>query len=177
MQKLFGKALNLTYQMYGIDYSADNMERGDCGSIEFILETISNGDVAAFFISSYVEARLGMSEGEEIGMAAALLCGSDRRLVARRLFAKALALSEKDDVDAEAAAQEGKKRENAVIHFRNKKAIEALREELLFGAEKVAIFYGAAHLPDLARRLESEFGFKPTGEVQWVPAWNMTKEE
>ena len=176
IQRLFGAALNLTYQMHGIDYSAENMKRGDCGSIEFILELVSNGDVGEFFVNSYLEGRLALSEGTEIGMASALLCGSDRRLVARRIFAKELASSEKTDVDSETSSQDGKKRENAVIHFRNKRAIAALQEQLDNGAERVAIFYGAAHLPDLAERLKNEFGFEPTGEIQWIPAWNTSKD-
>ena len=36
--------------------------------------------------------------------------------------------------------------------------------------ERIAIFYGAAHMPDFERRLVDRFGYQPVGEPQWLPA-------
>jgi hypothetical protein len=47
-----------------------------------------------------------------------------------------------------------------------------LDEQLHAGKEKLAIFYGAAHLPDMETRLLAR-GFRRT-ELEWVTAWDVT---
>jgi hypothetical protein len=42
------------------------------------------------------------------------------------------------------------------------------------GKEKVAIFYGAGHLPDMAQRLEQEFQMS-SGRTTWLDAWDLTR--
>ena len=60
---------------------------------------------------------------------------------------------------------------NAVLVVdRNKVALKVLKKELAKGSKKVAIFYGAAHMPDFANRLKQDFGLKP-GKVRWLNAW------
>ena len=48
-----------------------------------------------------------------------------------------------------------------------------LRKELAKGNKKIGIFYGAAHMPDMSRRLQADFGLRPTTE-EWVKAWDMS---
>ena len=169
-QQVSAKALNLTYQMNGIDYGAPNLRRGDCGTLELIAQTIANGDVVNFFISSYVSSALDMEAGVGEGIALALVCSSNKRLAARRLFARELEASEKEDL-----AKEELGRENAIIHFRNRKAIDVARRELDAGRERVGIFFGAGHMPHLAKLLETEFGLTSSGDVDWISAWDLTK--
>ena len=37
---------------------------------------------------------------------------------------------------------------------------------------KIAIFYGAGHMPDIEKRLIADFGMKHDGE-RWLEAWNL----
>ena len=45
------------------------------------------------------------------------------------------------------------------------------------GRERVALFFGAAHLPDLGEHLEKDFGLKLQPETRWFKAWNLEKIE
>ena len=40
--------------------------------------------------------------------------------------------------------------------------------------DSIVVFYGAAHMPDMARRLNKDLGFKESGH-QWLSAWRMPK--
>jgi len=61
---------------------------------------------------------------------------------------------------------------NAYIFKRNAKALKVLQSELAGGRRKVAIFYGAAHMPDLARHLEKDFHFQRRSQ-DWLTAWKL----
>jgi hypothetical protein len=62
-----------------------------------------------------------------------------------------------------------------IVGERNKAAMTALKEQLSAGKQKLAIFYGAAHLPDMEVRLR-ELGFHKRGQ-RWLVAWDMVKKE
>ncbi|RFC48648.1 MAG: hypothetical protein DVB23_000516 [Verrucomicrobia bacterium] len=58
-----------------------------------------------------------------------------------------------------------------IITERNKIVMESVKEQVAKGHRKIAVFYGAGHMPDLQTRLETE-GFKPAGNT-WMTAWNI----
>jgi len=68
-------------------------------------------------------------------------------------------------------AVEGKKGSTLVAE-RNRKALQVLRREIDAGKKKLAIFYGAAHMPDMSKRLMSEFDLVPASTV-WLDAWKL----
>jgi len=47
-----------------------------------------------------------------------------------------------------------------------------LSEQIAAGKERIAIFYGAAHMEDFDRRLREDLSLEP-GEVEWVEAWDL----
>jgi hypothetical protein len=57
-----------------------------------------------------------------------------------------------------------------LVEDRNKAAIRVLRQQLAMGKKKIAIFYGAAHMPDLDRQLKQDFGMVRTNS-DWLTAW------
>lgn len=59
-----------------------------------------------------------------------------------------------------------------LIDDRNAAAMKVLHQELAAGKTHIAIFYGAAHMPDFEQRLANEFGLKPTKQV-WLDAWDL----
>jgi hypothetical protein len=61
---------------------------------------------------------------------------------------------------------------SVILTERNKAAIAVLENMLDDEKKDIAIFYGAAHMPDLAKRLES-MGFKPVA-TEWRMAWDLT---
>ena len=63
-------------------------------------------------------------------------------------------------------------RRSVLLGARNEAAMASLRTSLDGGAHRVAIFYGAAHLPDLEARLAAQ-GFQRSGEPAWLDAWRI----
>lgn len=61
---------------------------------------------------------------------------------------------------------------SVIIGERNKAALEALRQAIDGGNNKIAILYGGGHMPDLGRRLREEFDLVPS-QVQWITAWSI----
>lgn len=65
---------------------------------------------------------------------------------------------------------------SVIIEDRDRRALEVLKTEIAAGKRRLAIFYGAAHMPDLERRLEAELDFQLTG-VSWLTAWSLAPDE
>lgn len=59
-----------------------------------------------------------------------------------------------------------------LVGDRNKKACAVLTDEITDGKRKLAIFYGAAHMPDFDRRLREEFGLRRQSQ-EWLTAWDL----
>ena len=66
--------------------------------------------------------------------------------------------------------------EEVIVGERNRRVMDDLERELEQRAtadhvgQRIAIFYGAAHMPDFERRLADRFGYLPKGEPRWLPA-------
>ncbi|MCH2182514.1 MAG: TraB/GumN family protein [Mariniblastus sp.] len=60
-----------------------------------------------------------------------------------------------------------------LIVDRNQAAVQVLQKTIKEGHKKIAIFYGAAHLPDFDQRLTGQLNLKKT-ESTWVTAWDLT---
>lgn len=63
-----------------------------------------------------------------------------------------------------------------LVSDRNEAAIKVLQKELAKGTKKIAIFYGAAHMPDFERRLRDDFGLSPQSP-QWLDAWDLRTQK
>ncbi|HTW94396.1 MAG TPA: hypothetical protein VMD30_06375, partial [Tepidisphaeraceae bacterium] len=61
---------------------------------------------------------------------------------------------------------------SVIVTERNKQAIRVLQQEMADGKKNLAIFYGAAHMPDMSQRL-ADLGFHPVS-TQWRMAWDLT---
>jgi hypothetical protein len=61
---------------------------------------------------------------------------------------------------------------NILVADRNKAALKVLQKEIAKGKKKIAIFYGAAHMPDFEKRLAEDFDLKKD-KVEWVTAWDL----
>lgn len=61
-----------------------------------------------------------------------------------------------------------------LITDRNAAAMKVLQRQIVSGKKKIAIFYGAAHMPDFEKRMANDLGLKPAKHV-WIDAWDLTK--
>jgi hypothetical protein len=59
-----------------------------------------------------------------------------------------------------------------LVADRNKKACQVLTQQITDGKKKLAIFYGAAHMPDFDKRLREEFGLARQSQ-DWLTAWDL----
>jgi hypothetical protein len=61
-----------------------------------------------------------------------------------------------------------------IVEDRNQAALKVLQKQLAAGKKKIAIFYGAAHMPDFEKRLADDFDLKRQ-DVTWITAWDLTR--
>lgn len=171
MQVGMKSLLELEYQLDGIDYSSKNMVHADMSPEEFAATMKRrNESFAGMFFRM-----LGRSMAEQ----AEDPFGSGDLQIMAALFAKDRAPRLKLAMARQFANLEGEMSlfdgpgGSTIITERNKKAFEVLSRELERGRKRVAVFYGAGHLPDMQRRLEQEFQLQRTG-TEWVSAWALT---
>ncbi len=62
-----------------------------------------------------------------------------------------------------------------LIDARNIAALEVLSSQLKNGGDHIAIYYGAAHMPDFEQRLMKDFGAERK-ETYWLVAWDLTRD-
>ncbi len=62
-----------------------------------------------------------------------------------------------------------------IIEMRNAEALRIFDKEYRQGSQKLAIFYGSAHLPDMEQQLRKRYGMRRVS-VRWLPAWDLTKD-
>jgi len=175
-QSAMGNALALEHQLDYIDYHAKNLVHADLSPAEFARRVADRGDLVQMFYRMMV---LGIQKSNdpdaqrnEMRMQGRLLGSllvSDPALSLKRVLADEM-MSQLDEagwiIGGEASA---------IITDRNEAALQVLRREIAGGKKKIAIFYGAAHMPEFAKSLEKDFQMKKSG-IEWVIAWDLTRD-
>ena len=78
-----------------------------------------------------------------------------------------------EDTGGEAAL--GKTINQLLVEDRNKACMIVLHREIAAGKKRIAIFYGAAHMPDFEKRLRDELAMKRVSDT-WLKAWNLADD-
>jgi hypothetical protein len=172
MQNGMKDLLDLEFQLKGVDYTAKNMVHADMSPAEFAKSMKNRGESAWTMLGrmlAYGMAKENKSGELSGGDLLAALFAKNRALSLKRLLAEQFQQSE-DTL----AALEGP-RGSTLISGRNKVATDVLRKEIAAGKKKLAIFYGAGHMPDLQKRLRDDFAMKPVN-TRWLVAWNMKSD-
>lgn len=170
MQTGMKDMLNLEYQLEIIDYMADNFRHADMSPDEFAEDLERRGDSVLKMMARMMGA--GIASSAKTGGDAGLLLAffsPNRSKMMKQTMARQLI-----DIEAVTAGMDDENGENTLIKGRNAKAFDILKDELEKGSQKVAVFYGAGHLPDMAERLENEFGMK-SRKTTWLDAWDLTR--
>ena len=170
MQVGMKAALGLEFQLEHIDYTKKNFKHADMTPEEFS-ESMEANDES---ISKYAIRAIGQSMamqaagkgGDSMGMLFAIF-SKNKELRMRRSFAKQM-----QNMESGMAVFKGKDG-STIIDHRNAKCMRVLESEIADGKRNLAIFYGAGHLPDMQRRLMSDFKMKRGGQV-WLEAWSLT---
>jgi hypothetical protein len=162
--------LGLEFQLNAIDYTGKNMVHADMSPDEFARSMEQRGEsLTTMFMRmmGYAMARQSQSSdainGGRLLMA---LFDKNRALALKRLMAEQFL-----DSDDSLAALEGPQG-STLISGRNQVVVETLRKQIAAGKRKIAIFYGAGHMPDMQKRLHEAFALEPV-DTRWLVAWDL----
>ena len=173
MQMGMKETLGLEFQLELIDYNKDNFKHADMSPEEFAESMVNNDESLMKYGLKAIGQSMAMqaagNQTDSIGMLMAAF-SSNKEMHMRRMFAKQM-----KQMEAGMVIFQGKDGSTIVTH-RNAKCMEVLQEEISAGKTNLAIFYGAAHLPDMERRMLSDFKAKRAGQV-WLEAWRLTEKK
>ena len=173
-------ALGLVCQLDVLDYTGDRFVHADLGTraaeaatgLPFaeVVRRLLRPKPLPRALPSYLSA-----EGSHAGAPGRLSLNAEMFVVADRAARRAASaqLLQNQFERLQHGLDEGFTDLPEFARFRDARATAALavlRRELDAGHRRVAILYGAMHVPALERRLECELGFRRTS-VEWLTAW------
>ena len=169
VQSTLARSLGLTTQLERIDYSAPNFVHADL-SQEALSRTMETRNES--LLTYFQKAMANSGKVTDLGVTKAELGALDMMALMRgeakpqdRKTLKKLMSTVLTSSDGVMASME----DTAIVAERNKAALSAVDRTLTSGSTKLALFYGAAHMPDLESKLKQR-GWART-EVNWLPAW------
>ncbi len=175
LQRFLKSTLNLEYQLDIIDYTKKNFVHADMDREAFEKAQAARGESFETMMLQQLIAAIRKPAPELAG-------GDDPEKMLRSLVkvitrpdmerqVKTFLARQVDQMQDAAMGLDGPGG-SVILTERNKAAVKVLKETVKAGKKKVAVFYGAAHMPDLAKRVR-EMGFKPAGPVEWKQAWDL----
>lgn len=180
VQRLMARGFELEFQLDGIDYWADNFVHADLTPEKFqaLQEERGESIITLLFRAMQVEMtrmRERDAEGGEAGKSQDMdLVGAFRAGYGRHRLRMAFA-AQIEGIERVAAGFSDEDGGSVLVEGRNERAMEVLGERLAAGENKLAIYYGGAHMPDFEKRLQ-DLGFAKQDE-RWLVAWDVTKRK
>jgi hypothetical protein len=170
VQKGMKDLLELEFQLDQIDYTAKNMVHADMSPEQFAKSMRDRGesiwDIVGRMIVYAMSKQNSGGDGLSDAQVLFALFDKNRALTLKRLLAEQF-----EDMEGMTVALEGPNG-STLLGQRNKTALAVLRKQMAAGKQKIAIFYGAAHMPDMQKRLAADFGLHPV-DVRWLSAWDL----
>lgn len=175
IQQAAGEYLELTFQLNAIDYTRKNMVHADTSLQEFEKMQQERGETMSTLFARAMQTQMSQkangtasSELDTLGLIR-ILMSPDSSAAFKKALAKMF-----DQMESMSAAMEGKDG-TAALSGRNAVAVKKLGEVLANRKQRrVALFYGAAHMPGIEAELIKSMKAKPAGE-EWLAAWTMPK--
>lgn len=169
MHQRLQKSLALSSQLHEIDYRAANFVHADMTLEQFhaAREQKSESFLGLLFKAMDVQSQLDSSGGPGLVKLLEILVREDSADDLKRMIGREF--DSMENLIAGLEAGEG----TVIITERNRIALEVMQAQLKKGKQRLAIFYGAAHLPVMEKEL-LKLGFTKT-KTEWVKAWAMPK--
>lgn len=167
-------ALGLEQQLNVVDYTAKNFVHADLTLEEFVNRISERGDLGSTFTRAFLHSLADSSREKSAkleGRMIATLFSKNKTLSMKRLFAETMV----DQID-DSLWILGGDAGSAILTDRNAIALEKLREQIQDGKTRIAIFYGAAHLPEFEKSLQKDFQLE-NRSTQWILAWDLTPNQ
>jgi len=181
LQQIAKTVLDLDWQIDRIDYTRKNFVHADLSPNEMAEAIRKRGDdgvTLALGITADLLRKFNLEEmkkakdpptEEEFELDLSTLLDPDAPVKLKRLMAQ--------QFEAVAGGTGlGKTLDTILVRDRNKAAMKVFQKQLARGKKKIAIFYGAAHMPDFEKRLRDDFGLKPKVH-RWLTAWDLQVKE
>ncbi|MBT9582323.1 hypothetical protein IV102_03170 [bacterium] len=169
--------LGFTFQLSEVDYRPSNFVHADLSPEELLNSMTKRGESAKTMVAQLLHESLKNSTDVDpadamalnYSMASIMVRGATPRdrLILRRVLASSFKQVEK--MTAALSGPHG----STLIQVRNQAALAVMKREVKRGRKRLAIFYGAAHLPDLETRLLKQ-GFTKQG-MRYLKAWDLRK--
>jgi hypothetical protein len=164
--------LNLSSQIEGIDYSKDNFVHADMTARQFATMQRERGEGFLQMWLRSVQVQISQPDAapNSPGLLKILeiLCRPDSPTELKRLLGRMF-----DKVEKLMAGMETEQGSVIVVE-RNKVALSVMKTEIARGLRHLGIFYGAAHLPDMEKRLLA-MGYEKQ-KTEWLTAWDLPPE-
>lgn len=168
--------LGFDFQMDFVDYTPRNFVHADISPTEFQKsQSQRHESLAQLFMRSLQSGAETSPEAEkefeQVNMMAVFSRPSAEDRVHMRRF-MALMFNDPEQMIELLEGPGG----GTILSVRNQKALSVLGKELKRGHRKIGIFYGAAHMLDMEKRLVRDYGVRYAGQ-SWVPAWDLSLQE
>lgn len=171
IQQMLAGSLGLVTQLQHIDYSAGNFVHADLTQSGLSKKMADrNEDLVSYLMKAMTstgsgsQLNLGVTEQELSQLdLVSIMSGQAKpqdQKILRKLFSSVLSSS--------GGVLSGME-DSTLVAERNKQAIAVLKQQTASGKRSLAIFYGAAHMPDLERRL-TKAGWEHVS-IDWIRAW------
>lgn len=170
MQKGMQSVLGLEHQLECIDYTKDNFVHADMSPDEFNKSMKDKGEsFGQMFMRAIGTGLAQQATGKQGTSDFEMLSAMFAKNRAQKL--RTAMAGQFEDMEQQITLFDGPEG-STILTERNRKAFEVLGKQLEEGKKNIGVFYGAAHLPDMDKRLLSDFGMKRTA-TSWVKAWSL----
>ena len=173
LQKGMRNSMELTFQLDVIDYQPENFVHADMTPEEFKSSMEERGEsllsIMFDMMISGMERQREKANAEDqpepikFDLVTAFRSGEGRHLLRMTLA------TQLEEMEMMAAG--GKEGGSTLLEGRNEKCLEVLHQQIAAGKKRLGIYYGAAHLPHMERRLVDDLGFEKVGH-EWLVAWD-----
>ncbi len=160
--------LQLEFQLDHIDYTKENLTHADMTPDEFLESMKSNDESFGKMFLRAIGQSIAMQNSSNINNVDVLLSlmSNDPVVKIRRLMADQMR-----DMESGMVIFEGRNGSTIITH-RNAKVLRILQKQIDAGKQKIGIFFGAGHMPDMQQHLIDDFKFRRGGRI-WYEAWNL----
>lgn len=174
LQRSMKQILDLDFQLDAVDYTPRNFVHADLDIETFLEKQDEAGESLFTLMLGAMMQEFSRTSSNPEEAAATNLSMLLAVISSERSFALKYVLGEQFGEFERIAAGFGGKNGSVLLEGRNEAALAVLEDELAAGKKKLAIFYGAAHMPDLEAHLTGDLGFEKQRE-HWLQAWKIRR--
>ena len=172
LQRFMKTQLDLAYQLDEVDYGPKNFVHADMTDKQFAERQKVRGEGMFQLMMRMMREDMARQKGAK--GAADISVGELMRALfspSRAVDLKYLLARQFNELERLTAGLDGKEG-SVILTERNTVALNVLAKELKAGRKNLAIFYGAAHMPDIEKRMVEKMGFERKG-TRWLTAWDL----